>query len=161
MFQGKSCSLFGSSHGLRTNVSTCQTLWRRRAAGESAHPCELEAWERLLKCPFQPGAWNKRSREQRPLTGVGKLAERERAGDGNALQCRTPLALGTQRPPPQSRAGSPTRLADRKEPVVLAKHVSGPKTAHTHPASRRSEWSESTHYLTLTETSNGEKQGVV
>jgi hypothetical protein len=63
--------------------------------------------------------------------------------------------------PPQSRAGSPTRLADRKEPVVLAKHVSGPKTAHTHPASRRSEWSESTHYLTLTEKSNGEKQGVV
>src|SRR5579875_2608485 len=39
--------------------------------------------------------------------------------------------------PPQSRAGSPTRLADRKEPVVLTKHVSGPKTAHTHPASRR------------------------
>src|SRR5437879_5099155 len=69
------------------------------------HPCELEAWERLLKCPLQPGAWNKRSREQRPLTGVGKLAERERAGDGNALQCRTPLALGTRAPahPSQGR----------------------------------------------------------
>ena len=69
------------------------------------HPCELEAWERVLKCRFQPGAWNKRSREQRPLTGVGTLTKRERAGDGNALQCRTPLALGTQRPPTPVKGG--------------------------------------------------------
>src|SRR5215471_15927787 len=62
--------------------------------------------------------------------------------------------------PPQSRAGSPTRLADRKALVVLATHVSGPKTAHTHPASRR-EWSEATHTLTLREKSNSEKQGMV
>jgi hypothetical protein len=29
--------------GYDTNVSTCQDFWRRGAAGESAHPCELEA----------------------------------------------------------------------------------------------------------------------
>ena len=74
------------------------TPWEVASRRLIKHPCELGAWERLLKCPFQPGAWNKRSREQRPLTGVGKLAVRERVGDGDALQCRTSLALGTQRP---------------------------------------------------------------
>jgi len=61
--------------------------------------------------------------------------------------------------PPQSRAGSPTRLADRKEPVVLAKHVSGPKTAHTHPASRRVGGACATYHLALTEKNTSEKQG--
>ena len=81
------------------------TPWEEASRRLIKHPCELEAWERWLKCPFQPGAWNKRSREQRPLTGVGKLAERERAGDGDALQCRTPLALGTQRLPTPVKGG--------------------------------------------------------
>jgi len=52
------------------------------------YPCELEAWERVLKDPFQPVAW----------------------------------AIS-----PQSRAGSPTRLAERTVTVGLVNHTHGQK----------------------------------
>ena len=39
------------------------------------------------------------------LDWVGRLAERERPGCGNAHQCRTPVALGAQRSPTQVKGG--------------------------------------------------------
>ena len=39
------------------------------------------------------------------LDWVGRLAERERPGDGDAHQCRTPVALGAQRLPTQVKGG--------------------------------------------------------
>ncbi len=39
------------------------------------------------------------------LDWVGRLAERERPGDGDAHQCRTPVALGAQRSPTQVKGG--------------------------------------------------------
>ena len=42
---------------------------------------------------------------------------------------------------------------------MLAKHVSGPKTAHIPPASRRVSGACATYHLALTEKSSSEKQG--
>jgi hypothetical protein len=39
------------------------------------------------------------------LDWVGRLAERERPGDGDAHQCRPPVALGAQRSPTQVKGG--------------------------------------------------------
>ena len=39
------------------------------------------------------------------LDWVGRLAERERPGDGDAHQCRTPVALGAKRSPTQVKGG--------------------------------------------------------
>src|SRR6266516_3203598 len=39
------------------------------------------------------------------LDWVGRLEERERPGDGDAHQCRTPVALGAQRSVPAVKGG--------------------------------------------------------
>jgi len=54
---------------------------------------------------LMPGARSKRCRQARPLTWVGKLEERGRPGDGDAHQCRTPVALGAKRSPTQVKGG--------------------------------------------------------
>src|SRR5262249_36781716 len=104
-----------------------------------------------LKCPFQPGAWSKRYREYRPLTGVGRLRTRERAGDADALQCRTPLALGAKRSPTPVKGGIAHATGWQKRNDALVHVVPEPKTAQTHHIPRRCEPCKCTRCLTLTE----------
>ena len=105
----------------------------------------------MLKCPFQPGAWSKRYREHRPLTGVGRLGERKRAGDDDALQCRAPLTLGVKRSPTPVKGGIAHATGWQKRNDALVNLVSEPKTAQTHHVSRRCEPCKCTCYLTLIE----------
>ncbi len=86
-------------------------------ADGSAYAGGREESRRLIKHPWSlklgrgatkwlmPGARSKRCRQARPLTAGTRLAERERPGDGNAHQCRTPVALGAQRSVPAVKGG--------------------------------------------------------
>jgi len=108
----------------RLSERTCS----RRATGLTALPLQVEEEEsrRLIKHPWErcrlrggatrwlmPGARSKRCRENRPLTGVGRLAERERPACGCAHQCRTRSLSARSAHPPLSRAASPAHLARR------------------------------------------------
>src|SRR5216683_2514455 len=98
-------------------------------ADGSAYAGGREESRRLIKHPWSlrlgrgatkwlmPGARSKRCRQARPLTAGTRLAERERPGDGNAHQCRTPVALGAQRSVPAVKGGiarAPGWLAPRR-----------------------------------------------
>jgi hypothetical protein len=67
----------------------------------------------MLKGRLMPGARSKRCRQARPLTGMGRLAERERPGYGCAHQCRTRSLSARSAHPSLSRAASPAPLARR------------------------------------------------
>ena len=86
--------------------------------GEQRHRLITHPWERCRRGRgatmwLMPGARSKRCRENRPLTGVSRLAERERPGCGCAHQCRTRSLSARSARPPLSRAASPALLARR------------------------------------------------
>ncbi|HZO75789.1 MAG TPA: hypothetical protein VFB60_26550 [Ktedonobacteraceae bacterium] len=54
---------------------------------------------------LMPAARNKRCRQARPLTWWVDSARARATGDGNAHQCRTPVALGTQCSPTKVKGG--------------------------------------------------------
>jgi hypothetical protein len=69
------------------------------------HLWELEGSVGVSKRWLMPGARSKRCRQARPLTRGTRLEERERPGDGDAYQCRTPVALGAERSVPLVKGG--------------------------------------------------------
>ena len=54
---------------------------------------------------LMPGARSKRCRQARPLTGVGRLAERERPADLGGSSMQDQVALGAQRSPTPVKGG--------------------------------------------------------
>ena len=52
-----------------------------------------------------PGVRSKRCRQARPLTGVGRLAERERPGNFSGSSMQDQVALGAQRSPTPVKGG--------------------------------------------------------
>lgn len=120
------------ARGLRTNVSTCQPLRRWRAVGSSSILASL----RLGGCAEMPVSARCVEQAIPPLTGVGRLAERERAEEKDALNAGPRSLSAHSARPPQSRAGSPTHLAGRTAMVLLVNHSQGQKTAQIAHLSR-------------------------
>src|SRR5260221_8184139 len=98
------------AHELRNETGGILVVCSERWSGEESrrlikHPWGARRLCRVVGVVLMPGARNKRCRQARPLTGVGRLKERERPGDGDAHQCRTPVALGAQRSPTPVKGG--------------------------------------------------------
>src|SRR5260221_2510263 len=98
------------SHDMRNETGGILVVCSERWSGEESRRLIKHPWGARRVClvvalGLMPGARNKRCRQARPLTGVGRLKERERPGDGDAHQCRTPVALGAQRSPTPVKGG--------------------------------------------------------
>ena len=127
--EGKMPAFFGHQSGLKTkNCASSPGSGLRsetehppgltlRAAGSSSIPGSLRL-SRCTQMPLMPGARSKRCRQARPLTGVGRLTERERPACGRAHQCRTRSLSARSAHPPRSRAASPAPLARRNAGVT-------------------------------------------
>ena len=72
---------------------------------------------------LMPGARSKRCRQARPLTGVGRLAERERPACGCVHQCRTRSLSARSAHPLLSRAASPALLARTNVGMAVERYV--------------------------------------
>ncbi len=97
----------------RVPDSRCGLLAKDHAAteGEAREPTGSSSIPGSLRLGrgaamwLMPGARSKRCRENRPLTGVGRLAERERPGVFSGSSMQDQVALGAQRSPTPVKGG--------------------------------------------------------
>src|SRR5437762_682637 len=106
-----------------------------------------------------PGARSKRCRQARPLTRVGRLAERERPGCGKGHQCRTRSLSARERSPTRVKGGIARAPGSRKSG---GKRVDMHKPSYIIPnADRRFIEKSYQETITLVETGIQEKLDLI
>ena len=111
----------GRATYLQSTASQVQ-VERKRAVGSSSIPGSLRLGWGATRW-LMPGARSKRCRQARPLTGVGRLEERERPACGCVHQCRTRSLSARSAHPRLSRAASPALLARENVGMDVQHHA--------------------------------------